>query len=112
MVGDRPLREADLLGELGRRRRAVTQDRDDPQADVVGERAQLLGLRDDEDVVGLVVRQREIEETVDGCRTIRQPSTVVERYGLNDPSGPFGGISSQYQSGTRLPRTPFTDSVE
>ena len=76
MVGDCPLREPDLRGELGRRRGAVAQDGDDAQADVVGERAQLLGLGDDEDVVRLVVRDGEVEKTVDGCRNIRQPSTV------------------------------------
>lgn len=76
MMGDRPFGEADLLRELGGGGGTLAQERDDPQADVVGERAQLLGLRDDEDVVGLVVRDGEIEETVDGCRNIRQPSTV------------------------------------
>ena len=75
VVRDRALREPDVLGELGRRGRPLTQDRDDPEPDVVGERAQLLRLGDDEDVVGLVVRLGEIK-TVDGCRNIRQPSTV------------------------------------
>ena len=56
MVRDRALREPDVLGELGRRRRPLTQDRDDPKPDVVRERTQLVGLGDDEDVVGLVVR--------------------------------------------------------
>jgi hypothetical protein len=76
VVSNRSLRQPDLLGELGRRRRTLAQERDDPQPDVVGECAQLLGLGDDEDVVGLVVRQRQVEKTVDGCRKIRQPSTV------------------------------------
>ena len=113
VVGDRPLGEADLLGELGRRRRPLAQERDDPQPDVVGERAQLLGLGDDEDVVGLVVRQREIEETVDSCRKIRQPSTVRKRvYGLNVPSGPAGSGPIPPARARVLPGTPFTASVE
>ena len=107
---DRALREPDVLGELGRRRCPLTQDRDDPEPDVIGERAQLLGLGDDEDVVGLVVRLREIE-TVDGCRNIRQPSTVRKCYGTNVPSGP-AGVTSRGQPNGSLPRTPFTVSVE
>ena len=110
MVRDRALREADVLGELGRRRRPLTEDRDDSEPDVVGKRAQLLGLGDDEDVVGLVVRLGEIE-TVDGCRNIRQPSTVRKCYGTNVPSGPAGVTSGGQPKGS-LPRTPFTVSVE
>ena len=111
MVRDRALREPDVLGELGRRRRPLTQDRDDPEPDVVGEGTQLLGLGDDEDVVRLVVRLGKIE-TVDGCRNIRQPSTVRKCYGVNVPSGPFGLITVSRESGTSLPFTPFTDCVE
>jgi hypothetical protein len=111
VVRDRPLREPDALGELGRRRRPFTQDRDDPEPDVVGERTQLLGLGDDEDVVGLVVRVGEIE-TVDGCRNIRQPSTVRKLYGTNVPSGPAGVGSEKVVPGTALPGTPLTASVE
>ena len=110
MVRDRALREPDVLGELGRRRRPLTQDRDDPEPDVVGERAQLLGLGDDEDVVRLVVRLWKIE-TVDGCRNIRQPSTVRKPYGTNVPSGPAGAGRGD-DPGTFLPGTPFTDCVE
>lgn len=110
MVRDRALREPDVLGELGRRRRPLTQDRDDPEPDVVGERAQLLGLGDDKDVVRLVVRLGKIE-TVDGCRNIRQPSTVRKPYGTNVPSGPAGATSGGQPNGS-LPGTPFTVSVE
>ena len=110
MVRDRPLREPDLLGELGRRRRPLAQEGDDPEPHVVGERAQLLGLGDDEDVIGLVVGLREIQ-TVDGCRKIRQPSTVRKPYGTNVPSGPAGVTSGGQPKGS-LPRTPFTVSVE
>jgi hypothetical protein len=85
-------------------------------ARLVRERAQLLGLGDDEDVVGLVVGDGEVEETVDGCRNIRQPSTVVEpTYGVSSgkvPSGPAGVAAQALASGTFLPGTPFTDSVE
>jgi hypothetical protein len=110
VVRDRALREADVLGELGRRRRLLTQNRDDPEPDVVGERAELLGLGDDEDVVRLVVRLGKIE-TVDGCRNIRQPSTVRKPYGVNVPSGPAGAGSGD-EPGTFFPWTPFTDCVE
>ena len=111
MVRDRALREPDLPGELGRRRRPLAQERDDLEPDVVGERAELLGLGDDEDVVGLVVRLWEIQ-TVDGCRNIRQPSTVRKPYGTNVPSGPAGAGSGRSAPGTALPGTPFTASVE
>ena len=90
VVRDRALREPDVLGELGRRRRPLAQDRDDPEPDVVGERAQLLGLGDDEDVVRLVVRLGEIE-TVDGCRNIRQPSTVRKCLHVTDER-PFRAV--------------------
>ena len=110
MVCDRALREPDLAGELRRRRRPLAQEGDDPEPHVVGERTQLLGLGDDEDVVGLVVRLREIQ-TVDGCRKIRQPSTVRKCYGTNVPSGP-AGAGRDKAPGTLLPGTPFTVSVE
>ena len=113
MVGDGALREPDRLRELGRRRRPLAQQPDDAVARVVGEGAQLLGLGDDEDVVRLVVGSGEIEETVDDCRKIRQPSTVcLPGYGSwNVPSGP-AGAGSFFTPGTRLPGTPFTVSVE
>ena len=60
MVRDRALREPDLPGELRRRRRALAEEGDDLEPNVVGERAELLGFGDDEDVVGLVVRLWEI----------------------------------------------------
>jgi hypothetical protein len=75
VVRDRALCQPDVPGELGRRRRAVAQEGDDLEPHVVGERSQLLGLGDDEDVVGLVVGLREIQ-TVDSGRNIRKPSTV------------------------------------
>ena len=112
VVRDRALREPDALGELGRRRRPLTQDGDDPEPDVVGERAQLLGLGDDEDVVRLVVRLGKIE-TVDGCRNIRQPSTVRKCYGMNVPSGPAGVISGEPAESGSLParRSPTASST-
>ena len=81
---DRALREPDVLGELGRRRRPLTEDRDDPEPDVVGERAQLLGLGDDKDVVRLVVRLGKIE-TGDDLRKKRPPNTVRKPNATNLP---------------------------
>ena len=76
MVGDRALGEADLVRELGRRGGSLAQQRDDLQARVAGERAQLVDFGDDEDVVELVVGNGKREETVDSRRNIRQLSTV------------------------------------
>jgi hypothetical protein len=111
VVGDRAFREPDLLSELGGRVAPLAQESDDPEADVVGKRAQLLGLGDDEDVVRLVVRAGEVEETVDGRRNIRRPSTVRKCYGTNVPSGPAGAGRGE-DPGTFLPGTWFTVSVE
>jgi hypothetical protein len=58
VVRDGALRQPDLLGELGGRLRALAQQGDDLDSDVVRERAEPVGLRDDEDVVRLVVRLR------------------------------------------------------
>src|SRR5262249_50675051 len=55
VVPDRAFRKPQLLGQLGDRARAVAELRDDPDAEVVGECAQTLAVRDDEHVVGLVV---------------------------------------------------------
>ena len=74
--GARPSPWRGRPARLRRRGGAFAQDRHDLQADVVGERARLLGLGDDEDVVRLVVGHREVEETVDGRRNARQASTV------------------------------------
>jgi hypothetical protein len=52
---DGSLGEADLGRQLGRRARALRQEEDDARADGVGQRPQLLGPADDQDVVGLVV---------------------------------------------------------
>ena len=43
-----PFAEPDLAGELRRRRRSLAQKGDDLEPNVVGERAQLLGLGHDE----------------------------------------------------------------
>ena len=111
MVRDRALREPDLPGELRRRRRAFAEEGDDLEPDVVGERAELLGLGDDEDVVGLVVRLWKIKRSM-AAGTIRQPSTVRKPYGTNVPSGPAGVGSEKVVPGTALPGTPLTASVE
>ena len=55
VMPDRPLRHLERGGELGRARRALAQQRDDARASVLGERAELLGILNDEDVVELVV---------------------------------------------------------
>ena len=44
VVADRPLRQAELLRELGRRRCALAEQDDDLRAEIVAERAQLLVL--------------------------------------------------------------------
>jgi len=55
VVPDRPLGGGEHLGELGDARRALAQEEDDLRPDDVRERAQLLGVLDDENVVGFVV---------------------------------------------------------
>ena len=62
VVPDRAFREPELRRELGRRGGAVAEQADDPRAEVVAERPQLLRLADDEDVVGLVVRRGKVDD--------------------------------------------------
>ena len=129
MVRDRALGETDLLRELGRRGGTLAQQRDDLQPRVAGERAELVDLGDDEDVVELVVGNGKREETVDSRRNIRQLSTVrkhahagggaiaaagmsVSSYGSNVPRGPAGAGKAVVVPGTALPGTPLTASVE
>ena len=55
VMSDRSLRRLQHARELGRAGRALPQERDDPSAEGIRERAQLLRLVDDEDVVEVVV---------------------------------------------------------
>jgi L-asparaginase II len=68
VVADRALREPELGRQLRRRGRFLAQSDDEPCPEIVGQRAQLLVVADDEDVVRLVVRNREVERMVDRCR--------------------------------------------
>jgi hypothetical protein len=63
-VSHRALRDAKLDRKLLRRSCALAQQADDPAAELAAERAELLGVLDEEDVFGGVVDER----TVDNCR--------------------------------------------
>jgi hypothetical protein len=54
-VSHRALRDAELDRELLRRSSALPQETDDPAAEVAAERAELLGILDDEDVFSGIV---------------------------------------------------------
>ena len=56
VVAHRALGEPELLGQGGGRGGAFAQQRDDALAALAGESAELIGLGDDEDVNGFVVR--------------------------------------------------------
>ena len=58
VMADGALRKSELSRELGRRRGALAQQGDDPQAALAGKSAQLLGLVDNENVDGLVIGNR------------------------------------------------------
>src|SRR5437762_578585 len=68
VVADRPLRQLELLGELGRRGGALAQQDDDLRAEIVAECAQLLVLPHDEHVNRLVVRRGKADALVRGGR--------------------------------------------
>jgi hypothetical protein len=55
VVSDRAFGDAHRLGELRRRGRALAQEHHDARTRDTAERAQLLRVADDEDVVGFVV---------------------------------------------------------
>jgi hypothetical protein len=66
VVPDRALRDPELARQLLGRPCAFAQQPDDSAAQVAAERAELLGIVDDEDVRGGVVDK---ERTVDDCGT-------------------------------------------
>ena len=108
MVCDGALREPDLAGELRRRRRSLAQEGDDLEPNVVGERAQLLGLGRRRGC-----RRRRSPEVADSGngRWLSEDTTAIDRcranYGTNVPSGPAGAGKGE-APGTLLPGTPFT----
>ncbi|MFO7572820.1 MAG: hypothetical protein R6W48_09525 [Gaiellaceae bacterium] len=55
VVADRPLRQVELAGELLGRPRAFPKEADDSPTELVCERLELLGVVDEQDVVGGIV---------------------------------------------------------
>src|SRR5207248_1627549 len=82
VAADRPLRQLELLGELGRRGGALAQQDDDLRAEIVAECAQLLVLPHDEHVNRLVVRRGKGDALVRGGR---RTGHVSGMYGFSRP---------------------------
>ena len=82
VVADRALRGLERGRELGRARRALAQQHHDARAERVAERAKLLRVLDDEDVVELVVR------------------VTVDDRGTYGKSRPFASVASVRRRGT------------
>ncbi len=80
VVPDSSLRRLERGGELRRRGRTLAQEAHDARARDFGERSQLPGVLDDEDVVELVVRR-----TGDNGRTYGKSRPLARRTG---PRGP------------------------
>src|SRR5438270_13607326 len=114
VVADRPLRQAELLRELGRRRCALAEQDDDLRAEIVAERAQLLVLAHDEHVNRLVVRRRKRDALGRGRRT----GHLSEMYDFSRPfansrsSRPGPGPAQRQPAGSDPAQRGLTPAFE